>query len=142
MLERKLFFDERKMSADVADVLEAAALLEVTEFELFRIAWRKWHGGEIGDSQLERYYLPYMFKSQVPTWVYRLARQIIDEAEADRLDPARYGVMPRQLTMDMYNRGLRYCLWIAMILGTLLTGAATVAEFSPWYQSCYLPPCY
>jgi hypothetical protein len=24
----------------------------------------------------------------------------------------------------------------------LLTGAATVAEFSPWYQSCYLPPCY
>jgi hypothetical protein len=20
--------------------------------------------------------------------------------------------------------------------------AATVAELTPWYQSCYLPPCY
>jgi hypothetical protein len=29
-----------------------------------------------------------------------------------------------------------------VILGTLLTGAATVAELAPWYQSCYFPPCY
>jgi hypothetical protein len=83
-----------------------------------------------------------MFRSQVPLWVRQLARQVIAEAEASRLDPASYGIMPRQLTMDMYNRGLRYCLWLAIIFGTLLTGAAMVAELSPWYQSCYLPPCY
>lgn len=142
MHERKLFFDERKMSDDVADVLEAAALLQATEFELFRIAWRKWHGGEIGDAQLEHHYLPYMFKSQVPVWVRSLARQVIADAEADRLEPTRYGVMPRPLTMDMYHRGLRCCLWIVVILGTLLTGAATVAELAPWYHSCYFPPCY
>jgi hypothetical protein len=142
MRKRRLFFDEKKMSDDVAEVLEAAALLEVTEFELFRIAWRKWHGGEIGDTQLERHYLPYMFKSQVPVWVRGLARRVIADAEAGRLEPTRYGVMPKPLTMDMYNRGLRCCLWIAVILGTLLTGAATVAELAPWYQSCYFPPCY
>src|SRR5919106_6993873 len=142
MRKRKLFFDEKRMSADVADVLEASALLQVTEFELFRIAWRRWYGRTIADRDLEHYYLPYMFRSQVPPWVRQLARQVIAEAEASRLDPASYGIVPRQLTMDMYNRGLRYCLWIAMILGTLLTGAATVAELSPWYQSCYLPPCY
>lgn len=142
MRERRLFFDEKRMSAAVADVLEASALLQITEFELFRIAWRRWHGRAIADRDLERYYLPYMFRSQVPLWVRQLARQVIAEAEASRLDPASYGIMPRQLTMDMYNRGLRYCLWLAIIFGTLLTGAATVAELSPWYQSCYLPPCY
>jgi hypothetical protein len=142
MRKRKLFFDEKRMPADVADVLEAAALLQVTEFELFRIAYRQWHGREIADADLERYYLPYMFRSQVPSWVRQLTRQVIAEAEASRLDPADYGVMPRQLTMDMYNRGLRYCLWLAVIFGTLLTGAATVAQLAPWYQSCYLPPCY
>jgi hypothetical protein len=83
-----------------------------------------------------------MFRSQVPLWVRQRARQVIAEAEASRLDPAAYGVMPRQLTMDMYNRGLRYCLWIAMILGTLLTGAAPVAELSPWHQSRCLPHRY
>jgi hypothetical protein len=142
MRKRELFFDEKKMSADVADVLEASALLQVTEFELFRTAWRRWHGGEIADADLERYYLRYMFRSQVPLWVRQLTRQVIAQAEASRLDATAYGVMPRQLTMDMYNRGLRYCLWIAMILGTLLTGAATVAELSPWHQSRCLPPCY
>lgn len=142
MRKRRLFFDEKKMSADVADVLEATALLEVTEFEFFRIAHRRWFGGEIGDDQLERLYLPYMFHGQVPIWVRQLAREVIAAADVERLDPRTYGVLPRPLSMDMYNRGLRYFLWITVILGTLLTGAATVAELSPWYQSCYFPPCY
>lgn len=142
MRKRRLFFDEKKMSEDVADVLEAAALLEVTEFEFFRIAHRRWFAAEIGDDGLERHYLPYMFKHRVPPWVRHLAREVIARAEADALDPRDYGVMPRPLTMDMYNRGLRYFLWIAVIVGTLMTGAATVAEFAPWYQSCYFPPCY
>ena len=139
---RRLFFDEKRMSSDVADVLEAAGLLEVTEFELFRIAYRRWFGANIGDDGLERHYLPYMFKKDVPAWVRHLAREVIAKAEDEVLEPQDYGVMPRPLTMDMYNRGLRYCLWIAVIMGTLMTGAATVAEFAPWYQSCYLPPCY
>lgn len=142
MHKRKLFFDEKKMSSDVADVLEAAGLLEVTEFELFRIAYRRWFDTDIEDAELERFYLPYMFKSHVPLWVRQLARQIITEADRDRLDPKSYGVMPRPLTMDMYNRGLRYCLWIAVIFGTMLTGAVTVAKLAPWYESCYFPPCY
>jgi hypothetical protein len=142
MRKRRLFFDERKMPGDVADVLEAAALLEVTEFEFFRIAYRRWFGADIRDADLEPHYLPYMFKSRVPPWVRQLARTVIAEAEAEALDPQAYGVLPRPLSMDMYNRGLRYFLWNTVILGTLLTGAATVAELIPWYQSCYLPPCY
>ena len=142
MRKRRLFFDEKRMPGDVADVLEAAALLEVTEFELFRIAYRHWFGTEIRDRDLERFYLPYMFKSQVPPWVRQLTRSVIEEAEAERLDPRAYGVLPRPLSMDMYNRGLRYFLWLTVILGTLWTGAATVAELVPAYQSCYLPPCY
>lgn len=142
MRPRRLFFDEKKIPSDVADVLEAAALLEVTEFELFRIAYRRWFGADIRDRDLERHYLPYMFKSQVPPWVRQLSRTVIAEADADTLDPRSYGVLPRPLTMDMYQRGLRYFLWIAVILGTLWTGAATVAGLVPGYQSCYLPPCY
>jgi hypothetical protein len=142
MAKRRLFFDEKKMPGDVADVLEAVALLEVTEFEFFRLAYRRWFSADIEDDDLERLYLPYMFHNRVPPWVRQLARAVIAEADRDTLDPRAYGVLPRPLSMDMYNRGLRYFLWIAVILGTLLTGAATVAELVPWYQSCYFPPCY
>jgi hypothetical protein len=142
MRKRRLFFDEKAMAGDVADVLEAAALLEVTEFELFRIAYRRWHGVAISDARLERHYLPYMFGGKVPLWVRQMAREVIGQAEAGELDPKLYGVLPKPLSMDMYNQGLRYFLWLTVILGTLLTGAATVAELGPWYESCYLPPCY
>lgn len=142
MHKRRLFFDERRMPADVADVLEAAGLLEVTEFEFFRLAYRRWYGIQIGDRDLERQYLPYMFRRRVPIFVRHLAREIIARAELDQLDPRAYGVMPRPVSMDMYHRGLRYCLWLTVIFGTLLTGAMTVTELTPWYQSCYLPPCY
>lgn len=142
MRKRRLFFDEKKMPGDVADVLEAAALLEVTEFELFRIAYRRWFGTDIRDRELERFYLPYMFRGRVPPWVRQLTRAVIAAAETDTLDPRSYGVLPRPVSMDMYNRGLRYFLWLTVIFGTLLTGAATVAKLAPWYQSCYLPPCY
>jgi len=142
MVKRRLFFDEKNMPDDVADVLEAAALLQVTEFEFFHLAYRRWYGTEIGDDGIERHYLPYMFKQQVPSWVRHLARAVIEQADQGVLDPRGFGVMPKPLTMDMYNRGLRAMLWIAVIMGTLLTGAATVAELTPWYQACYLPPCY
>ncbi len=142
MQRRRLFFDEKRMSADVADVLEAAALLEVTEFELFGIAYRRWYGTKVGEQDLERLYLPYMFHGRVPLWVRQLTREVIARAEADCLDPKSFGVLPKPLSMDMYNRGLRYFLWLTVIFGTLLTGAATVAPLAPWYQSCYLPPCY
>ena len=139
---RRLFFDEKKMSSDVADVLEATALLEVTEFEFFRIAYRRWYGRAVDDDVLEKLYLPYMFHGRVPLWVRQLARDVIQKAEDEALDPSAFGVLPKPLSMDMYNRGLRYFLWIIVIFGTMLTGAATVAELMPWYQSCYLPPCY
>jgi hypothetical protein len=142
MAKQRLFFDEKRMPSDVADVLEATALLEVTEFHLFRLAYQRWHGTAIDDAALERYYLPYMFRSRVPLWVRALSREVIAAADAEALDPKAYGVEPRPLSMDMYNRGLRYFLWITVILGTLLTGAATVAELVPWYESCYFPPCY
>ena len=142
MARRRAFFDERRFDPDVVDVLEAAALLEVTEFELFRIGYRRWHGAGATDEVIERYYLPYMFHERVPAFVRHLAREVLARAEEDRLDPKDFGIMPRPLTMDMYNRGLRYLLWLVIIFGSALSGAMAVAELTPWYQSCYLPPCY
>jgi hypothetical protein len=66
MRKRPLSLDERKMPGDVADVLEAAALLDAIEFEFFRIAYRRWFGADIPDEDLERFYLPYMFHGRVP----------------------------------------------------------------------------
>ncbi|MGF1475379.1 MAG: hypothetical protein ACFB6S_07435 [Geminicoccaceae bacterium] len=142
MAERRLYFDERRFDPDVVDVLQTAAVLEVTEFELFRLAYQWWFGNEITDTSLERYYLPYMFKDSVPSFVRQFIRHVKDREEAGRLDKEALGIKPHVVTMDMYNRGVRYLLWIVVIMGTLLTGAMAIAEFSPWLSGCTLPPCY
>jgi hypothetical protein len=78
--------------ADVRDVLDAAALLHVTEFHLFHIAYRFWHGRETDDPSIERYFVPYMFRSVVPFWVRQLCRQILQADARGTLDPAQYGI--------------------------------------------------
>lgn len=142
MARRRAFFDEKRFDPDVVDVLEAVALLQITEFEFFRLAYRRWHGADVADDVIERYYLPYMFRDRVPAFVRHLAREVLARAEEDRLDPKDFGVLPRPLSMDMYNQGLRYLLWLVIICGSAFTGAVAVAELMPWYRSCYLPPCY
>lgn len=142
MAERKLFFDEKNHAPDAIAVADASALLQVTEFELFRIAYRWWHGDSIPDDELEPIYLPYMFRDQVPSWVRQFCREVLDRADAGELDPLEYGIEPRPLDMGMYNRGLRYFLWLVIVLGSLVTAAQATVQLMPWYQSCTIPPCF
>lgn len=143
MARRTLYFDERRLNPACMDVLQAAALLEITEFELFRSAYRWWHGHDVREQELEEsYFVPYMFQERVPSWVRQFAREVVAEDEADRLDPARYGVHPKEFSKSLFDRGLRYCLWLVVILGMFVTMIAAYEELAPWASSCYLPPCY
>ena len=58
-------FDEQ-LDPDIQSVLNAAALLDVTEYELFRIAYRRWHGKAPKASRLEAHFVAYMFRDVVP----------------------------------------------------------------------------
>ena len=144
MARRRLYFDEKRMDPDALDVLEATALLDVTEFELFHLAHLRWFGHALDDAAMERLYLPYMFQGRVPPWVRDLARRVVEAGEAGPVDLAAFGVRPRPLTMDMWQRGLRLSLWVVVVFGTVLTGAMALARLAPWYPmgACYLPPCY
>lgn len=142
MPEPRLYFDEKYMNREVLDVLEAAARLDITEFELFRIAYERWFGHGIADADLERLYLPYMFKDQVPAWVRHYVREVLEGTEG-AFDPADFGVRPRPLSMDLYQRGLRLSLWVILVFGTFLTGAMALAKYAPWQPpGCILLPCY
>ena len=68
-----LFGDsEKSIPADVHNVLDAAALLQVSEFCLFQLAYRHWHGRDTTEQSIERHFVPYMFRSVVPFWVRQL----------------------------------------------------------------------
>lgn len=75
----------RQPPPEVRLVQEAAAALEVREFDLFRAAYRAWYGVEPGMAALERDFVAYMFRQRLPAYVRHFARQVLAEAAAGRL---------------------------------------------------------
>ena len=77
---------------DLRLVMEAAGLLHIREFDLFRLAWRRWSGSAPNEKTLERHFVAYMFRQTLPPWVRHFCREVLAQEAADRLDPAAFGV--------------------------------------------------
>ncbi len=75
----------RQPPPEVRLVQEAAAALEVREFDVFRAAYRAWYGVEPETVALEKEFVAYMFRQRLPPYVRHFARQVLAEAEAGRL---------------------------------------------------------
>lgn len=133
-------FDEN-MRPDVQAVLNTSALLEITEFEVFRIAYRDWFGRRVTDSTIEPFFTDYMFNDVVPAWVRHFTRLVAELAQEGQLDPKRFGINPQPLNTGMVARGLRY-LALAAFWVTLLILLARFAARNLPAGGCYFPPCY
>ncbi len=94
-----MFFgdSEKSIPADVRNVLDAAALLQVSEFCLFQLAYRHWHGSDTSEGSIERHFIPYMFRSVVPFWVRQLCRRVLQAAADGTLDPVDFGIEPSRV---------------------------------------------
>jgi len=127
---------------DVKEVLDAAAALDVTEFELFRLAYRSWHGGA-GDEQLiEQYFVPYMLRDVVPHWVRSFARKVLMLARSGRLEPAALGVERLPRSREMVRRGVRFAVILGLSLGILILFGELAARALGLAGRCLFPPCY
>ena len=74
---RKQYFDE-DLSQDAIQLLEAAALLEIKEIELFELAYKEWYGKKPIYHVIDAHFANYMFHNVVPVWVRNYARHVLD----------------------------------------------------------------
>ncbi len=68
---------------DAQQVEEAAAILDVSEFRLFELAYHDWFGEFAKENNLESAYMPYVVCGTVPCWLRHFSRQTLqlcDEA--------------------------------------------------------------
>lgn len=72
-------------------VSEAAAALELAEFDLFRLAYRRWFGRQPDPDTLERAFADYMLRDVVPAWVRRLCADVIAQRDTCGLSPQAMG---------------------------------------------------
>ena len=81
--------DETKLIGFIAGVLQ------VSEYELFRIAYLKWHDHPISDTRLDSLFKAYLATSDAPYWVNDFARKAHEKFLAGELDYKDYGITRR-----------------------------------------------
>ena len=124
---------------DVAAVLASAARLDITEFELFRLAWSRWYGYEPQERVVERSFVPYMFAEVVPPWVRHFTREVM---RAEPLDPSAFGVRRPAGSPEQIRRGVGHAMAITIAVTGLFAAAEFAARLMPFAGSCMFPPCY
>jgi len=130
------------LQPDVEAVLDAAAILDITEYDLFDLAYDRWHGERAEEAVLERFFVAYMFNDVVPIWVRHFARLVQRLNSRGELDRRALGVRHNASTPEGVNRGLRFGVALVLIMGTLFVLAQTAAELMNLASRCSFPPCY
>jgi hypothetical protein len=120
-------FDEH-MEPEIQRVLDTAAILEITEFEVFRLSYDRWFGTPANDAIIEPFFCDYMFGMVVPSWVNHFTRKVVKLYDAGQLDPTRYGIFPKPLSHASVRMGIQIAVIITTLLICLIMLADNVTE--------------
>jgi len=82
----------RHAPPDVRHVAETAAVLCVSEAEVFRFAYRWRYQHELGERLLDESFGGYLVRQEVPQWVRDYCRRVLNLAAVGQLDPREFGV--------------------------------------------------
>lgn len=111
--------DDDTVPQDTLDVLAASALLQITEFHLFELAYQRWFGRQPKERELEASFAHYMFASRAPFWVRQYCRDVSIVDSEGLLNPRDFGVLPRQVPDTWVRRGLRHASLLLLLVVTL-----------------------
>jgi hypothetical protein len=134
-------FDEH-LAPDVDSVLTATALLDVTEWDFFNLAYDRWHGEPAAEGLMEPIFAAYMFNDVVPLWARHFARLVERLYRRGVLDRRALGVDRLPRIAQMVTRVMRYSVMIVAIIVALIVFAEFVARIIKIGDRCLFPPCY
>ncbi len=130
--------------SDRAEVVSAANLLQVGEFQILQLAYHAWHGEDLPNAMVDRIFADYMLRNNVPYWARHYARDILDKEKRHRLNannPAYHRYDHEYVTY--VPDGRKKFIAAVSILGLLLFGAiglaAVITADSP---GSILPPYF
>ncbi len=114
--DRRQYFDE-DIDPDLWDLLQASSLLEIKEYDVFKLAYKEWFGCKPQPHVAEAHFANYMFNQQIPVWVRRYARKVVELNERGDLNPRDLGVYQPLPSKKLKRVGKVYT---AVLLAVLL----------------------
>ncbi len=69
-----------------SEILHAANLLQIGEFQLIQLAYKVWYGEELPEEKISKIFSEYMVTGIIPVWVTYYAKDILKLDKANVLD--------------------------------------------------------
>lgn len=135
-------FHDKPLSPDLQVLLDAVALLDISEFHLFELAYKDWYGKPAITEKLEDVFVRYMYREEIPFWVRHYAREIIQQRGKRQDDRFPREPLQHSATRPAIRRGLRVLLGLIFILVFLIIVTNHSPEWMLFGEECYFPPCY
>ena len=85
-LIKTLIKPDRDDNPKRSEILNAANLLHVGEFQLIQLAYKIWYNEDLPESRINKLFGEYMFKGIIPIWVTYYARDILKLDKVNKLN--------------------------------------------------------
>ena len=106
-----------------SEILSAANLLQVGEFQLIQLAYKVWYNEDLPETKVNKIFNEYMVSGIIPIWVTYYAKDILKLDQANVLDSynKKYHVYDHEFGTYIYDnkqrrrRGILYATIIAFV---------------------------
>ena len=117
-----------------SEILHAANLLQIGEFQLIQLAYKVWYRENLPEDKISNIFSEYMVRGIIPIWVTYYAKDILKLDNANVLDSynEKYHVYDHEFGEYIYNekqrkrRGIFYTIIIGF---TFIAGHYMVANY-------------
>ena len=129
-----------------SEILNAANLLQVGEFQLIQLAYKVWYKEDLPEDKINKIFEEYMIRGIIPIWVTYYAEDIIKLDGANVLNSydEKYHVYDHEFGKYIYNekqrkrRGIFYAIIIGFIFITSHYMAANYVEEPAGFYPPYI----
>ena len=109
-----------------SEILHAANLLQIGEFQLIQLAYKVWYGEDLPEEKINKIFSEYMLNGILPIWVSYYAKDILKLDKANVLDSynEKYHVYDNEFGEYIHDekqrkkRGVFYAIIIGIVFVT------------------------
>ncbi len=136
-----------------SEILNAANLLEIGEFQLIQLAYKVWYREDLPEDKIDKIFSEYMMTGIIPIWVTYYAKDIIklDKANVLNVYDEKYHVYDHEFGTYIYNekqrrnRGIFYTTIVVFVFIITHFWAANYFEepagfFPPYIEKSVVYP--
>ena len=127
-----------------SEILHAANLLQIGEFQLLQLAYKVWYKEDLPEEKISKIFSEYMITGIIPIWVTFYARDIIKLENANVLDShnKKYHVYDHEFGEYIENETKRKKkgIFYAMIIGFVFFASHYIAANYAEEPAGFYPP--